>query len=34
VLKSLKETSLGDDADDQDVMVHAIHGKKRIVDFY
>jgi rubrerythrin len=30
----LKETPLGDDADDHDVMVHAIHDKKRIVDFY
>ena len=30
----LKEKPLKDDADDQDVMIHAIHDKKRIVDFY
>jgi len=30
----LAEKPLDDDADDQDVMVHAIHDKKRIVDFY
>jgi rubrerythrin len=30
----LKETPLEDDADDQDVMIHAIHDKKRMVDFY
>jgi rubrerythrin len=30
----LKENPLEDDADDQDVMIHAIHDKKRMVDFY
>jgi len=30
----LKEKPLEDDADDQDVMIHAIHDKKRMVDFY
>ncbi len=30
----LKEKALEDDADDQDVMIHAIHDEKRAVDFY
>jgi len=30
----LKEKPLEDDADDQDVMIHAIHDEKRAVDFY
>jgi rubrerythrin len=30
----LKENPLKDDAGDQDVMIYAIHDKKRIVDFY
>jgi len=30
----LMEKPLEDDADDQDVMIHAIHDKKRMVDFY
>jgi len=30
----LVERPLGADADDQEVMIHAIHDKKRIVDFY
>ncbi len=30
----LQERSLGEDADDQEVMIHAIHDKKRLVDFY
>lgn len=30
----LQEKPLGEDADDQDVMAHAIHDKKRLVDFY
>lgn len=30
----LKEKHLKNDADDQDVMIHAIHDKKRMVDFY
>jgi rubrerythrin len=29
-----KEKPLEDDADDQDVMIHAIHDEKRAVDFY
>lgn len=29
-----KEKALEDDADDQDVMIHAIHDEKRAVDFY
>jgi rubrerythrin len=30
----LKEKALEDDADDQDVMIHAIHDEKRAVDYY
>jgi rubrerythrin len=30
----LMEKPLKDDADDQDVMIHAIHDEKRSVDFY
>jgi len=30
----LQEKPLGEDADDQEVMTHAIHDKKRLVDFY
>ena len=30
----LQERPLGEDADDQEVMIHAIHDKKRLVDFY
>ncbi len=30
----LKEGPLGKDANDQEVMIHAIHDKKRFVDFY
>ncbi len=30
----LMEKSLEEDADDQDVMIHAIHDEKRAVDFY
>lgn len=30
----LKDEPLKDDADDQDVMIHAIHDEKRAVDFY
>jgi len=30
----LKKKPLEDDADDQDVMIHAIHDEKRAVDFY
>ena len=30
----LKEKPLEDDADDQDVMIYAIHDEKRAVDFY
>jgi len=30
----LQERPLGEDADDQEVMIHAIHDKKRSVDFY
>jgi rubrerythrin len=30
----LMEKSLEVDADDQDVMIHAIHDEKRAVDFY
>ncbi len=30
----LQERPLGEDADDQEVMTHAIHDKKRLVDFY
>jgi rubrerythrin len=30
----LMEKPLEDDADDQDVMIHAIHDEKRAVDFY
>ena len=30
----LQEKPLGEDADDQEVMIHAIHDKKRLVDFY
>ena len=30
----LKDDPLKDDADDQDVMIHAIHDEKRAVDFY
>jgi rubrerythrin len=30
----LKEKPLEDDADDQDVMIHAIHDEKRSVDYY
>lgn len=30
----LQEKPLEEDADDQDVMIHAIHDEKRTVDFY
>ena len=30
----LQEKPLEEDADDQDVMIHAIHDEKRAVDFY
>jgi len=30
----LQEKPLGEDADDQEVMIYAIHNKKRLVDFY
>jgi len=30
----LQERPLGEDAEDQEVMIHAIHDKKRLVDFY
>ena len=30
----LQTKPLGENADDQDVMAHAIHDKKRLVDFY
>ena len=30
----LKDKPLEDNADDQDVMIHAIHDEKRAVDFY
>jgi rubrerythrin len=30
----LKDEPLKDNADDQDVMIHAIHDEKRAVDFY
>ncbi len=30
----LQEKPLGADADDQEVMIHAVHDKKRLVDLY